>query len=421
MKVEIINLPKSEVELKFQVPFEEWQVFFEEAARDLSRDLKIDGFRPGSAPLSLIEEKIGLEKILIEAAQRCIEKCYLKTIANNKIEALGQPIVSILKLAKGNPLEFKIRTAKMPKVELPDYRKIALQIKRREILVEDGEIQEALKWIQQSRAKYIQKAGPCQKGDWVEINLSFFTENFSNQNIRDAFILGQGKLIPGLEDEIEGMEVGQEKEFSLVFPNDHYQKELAGKVANFKLKLESLQTIELPEMNDAFAQSLGDFKDLDSLKKSIKEGILLEKEIAESQRIQEEILEEIRKASFIEIPDILLENMKEQMMEELKNNLLKENLSFEDYLKKINKNEKDLIDDLYSLARKRIENSLILKEIFQKENINLSEEEVKERANEILRHFAKPPDIDPKKFMDYTKEILRNEKTLEFLENLSKK
>jgi len=420
MRVEIVNLPKSEIELKIEVPVEKWQEFWEKTARDLSKDLKIDGFRPGTAPLSLIEEKIGKERILMESAERCIEEYYLKAISENKIEVLGQPVISILKLAKDNPLEFKARVAIMPKIKLADYKKIALETKRKKVLVEEGEIEETLSWLQRSRAKFSQKIGACQKGDWVEISLGVFSENLSDSSITDAFILGEGKLIPGLEEKIEGMEAGQEKEFSLSFPKDHYQKELAGKTAQFKIKLESVQKIELPEINDSFAQNLGNFSDLPALKKSLKEGIFMEKEMAESQRVQQEILEKIRENSKMEIPEVLLNSMKNQMFNELKEEVKKRGVSFEDYLKKINKSEDDLLKEISLEAEKRIERSLLLREISQKENIAVSGEEIKEKANEILRNYSTPPEIDPAKFMEYTGEILRNKKTLEFLENLSK-
>jgi len=419
MKVIINHLPKSEVELQIEVPVEEWQKFLEKTTRELSKDLKIDGFRAGFAPLNIVEEKIGTEKILMESAQSCIEEFYLKAITENKIETLGSPLISILKLAKGNPLEFKARVAIIPKIKLADYKKIASQTKRNKILVEEKEIEENLKWLQKSRAKFSQKIGPCQKEDWVEITINISTENFSNSSIKDAFILGEGKLIPGLEEKIEGMEAGQEKKFSLSFPKNHYQQELAGKNAQFELKLESVKRIELPEINDDFAQSLGNFQDLAALKKSLKEGILLEKELIESQRIQQTILEETRKNSQMEIPDILLNRMKDQILNELKEQISKRNISFEDYLKKINKNENDLLNELSLEAKKRIENSLILREISQKEQIDVSEEEITQKANELLKNYSSPPDIDPEKFKQYTKEILINTKTLEFLERLS--
>lgn len=158
MKIEIIKLPKSEIELKIEVPIEEWQEFLDEAAKELSRDLKIEGFRPGHAPLKLVEEKIGMAKILEEAAQHCAKKCYVRAILDNNIEAIGRPEISVTKVAKDNPFEFKARVAVMPEVELTDYLKIAKKKKpknKEEIIVEDKEVEQSLEWLQKSRAKYI--------------------------------------------------------------------------------------------------------------------------------------------------------------------------------------------------------------------------------------------------------------------------
>ena len=155
MKVDIVKLPKSEVELKIEVPAQEWQEFFAEAAKELSKELKIEGFRPGFAPLKLVEEKIGTAKILEEAAEHCVQKCYVKAILENNIEAIGQPEVSILKMptaakdpigrpsvsnGASNPFEFKAKVAVMPEIKLPDYKKIAAKVERKKISVEEKEV-----------------------------------------------------------------------------------------------------------------------------------------------------------------------------------------------------------------------------------------------------------------------------------------
>ena len=142
MKSSSFQSPKLSLKLKC-LP-QEWQEFLNEAAKELSKELKIEGFRPGFAPLKLVEEKIGIARILEEAAEHCVQKCYVKAILENNIEAIGQPEISILKLAKDNPFEFKAKVAVMPEIKLPDYKKIAAKIERKKISVEEKEVEEAL-------------------------------------------------------------------------------------------------------------------------------------------------------------------------------------------------------------------------------------------------------------------------------------
>ena len=421
MKVDITKLPKSEVELKIEVPADEWQEFLDEAAKELSKDLKIEGFRPGYAPLKLVEEKIGIAMILEEAAEHCIQKCYVKAILENNIEAIGQPEVSVLKLAKNNPFEFKAKVAIMPEVKLPDYKKIALETKRNKVLVEEKEVEETLSLIRKSRAKFSQKSGPCQKSDWVEIEYSS-PQIENGKKTEDAFILGEGRLIPGFEENLEGMEGSQEKEFSQIFPKNHLQKDLAGKEIDFKVKLKSVQKVELPEINDGFAQEVGNFKNMAELKNSVKEGISTEKETAESQRVRQNILEKITEKSGLETPEILINNVKNQMLADLKQGVpQKLGITFEEYLNKVNKTEKDLLDSFSAEAEKRVKESLVLREISKKEKIGVSNEEVEIEANKILKNYPNNQKIDAEKLKDYTKEVMMNEKTFQFLESFSQK
>lgn len=340
----------------------------------------------------------------------------------NKIEAIGQPEVSILKLAKGNPFEFKAKVAVLPEVRLPDYKKIALEVKRNKILVEDGEVEEALSWLQKSRARFSQKSGPCVIGDWVELRLKIKGESLSEPEIKDGFILGQGKLIPGLEEKIEGMLAGQEKRFSLSLPQNYFREDLAGEKADFEVNLQSVQKVELPEVNDNFAQGLGDFRDLAAFKKSLKDGINLEKEAAESQRVRQKILEKIAEKSEMETPAVLINNVKAQMLVNLKQDVSQKlGISFETYLQKLNKTEKDLLDSFVIEAEKRVRNSLVLGEISKKEKIEVSDGEVKEEMDKFLKNIApeKLKELDSERLRNYTEDVIKNEKTLKFLESFS--
>ena len=421
MKVDITKLPKSEVELKIEVPADEWQEFLDEAAKELSKDLKIEGFRPGYAPLKLVEEKIGIAMILEEAAEHCIQKCYVKAILENNIEAIGQPEVSVLKLAKNNPFEFKAKVAIMPEVKLPDYKKIALETKRNKVLVEEKEVEETLSLIRKSRAKFSQKSGPCQKSDWVEIEYSS-PQIENGKKTEDAFILGEGRLIPGFEENLEGMEGSQEKEFSQIFPKNHLQKDLAGKEIDFKVKLKSVQKVELPEINDGFAQEVGNFKNIAELKNSVKEGIILEKEGEESQRVRQEILRRTTEKSEMEIPEVLVKNVKNQMLADVKQSVpQKLGITFEDYLGRVKKTEKDLIDSFFPEAEKRVKSSMVLREISKKEKIEASNDEAETEADKILKNYTASRKIDVEKLKEHTKEVMTNEKTFQFLESFSQK
>ncbi|MFH1841184.1 MAG: trigger factor [Candidatus Nealsonbacteria bacterium] len=140
MKSSIQKISDSQIEIAIEVLAQEFQVFFDKALDVLGKEVEIEGFRKGKAPEEMVEKRLGEEKILNAAAEECIRENYLKAISENKIEPLGQPTVEILKLAKGNPFEFKAKVFILPEILLPDYRKIVPQIKRKEVEITEEEI-----------------------------------------------------------------------------------------------------------------------------------------------------------------------------------------------------------------------------------------------------------------------------------------
>ncbi len=421
MQVKIKKLPDSQVEFEIEVSAEEFGRFIEQATLNLGRDLEIKGFRKGKAPKNIVEEHIGSEKILIEAGDLAVNKTYKKAVLENKIEAIFQPKIEIKKLAKGSDLVFSAKTAVLPEVKLPDYRKIASKIKRNKVVVEEKEIENALKWLQKSRAKFTLKNQPAQKGDFVEIE--YWSAQIQGEGRKDAFILGEGHFIPGFEEKLIGMKAEEEKDgVSINIPENHPFQKL-GKQITLKVKMKSIQNVELPKVDDQFAKSLGKFENLNALKKNVKEGLNLEKERVESQRVREEILEKISQASKSEIPEVLIEQEQKQMLENLKK-MVSERLkiSFENYLKKLKKTEKEILDSFLLKAQKKVKNFLILREIGKREKIEVSEEELREEVNKILKQH---PDIgqaeknlDLERLKEHTKEAIRTEKIFQLLENL---
>ncbi|MBI4708659.1 MAG: trigger factor [Candidatus Portnoybacteria bacterium] len=426
MKTEIAKLPKSEIELKIEVPTEEWQEFIDEAAQEFSRDLKIEGFRPGKAPFSLVEEKIGLAKILEEAAEHCVHKCYVRAIMDKNIIAIGKPEISVTKIAKDNPFEFRARVAVMPEVKSPDYKKIAkdFQKDKKEVKVEEEEIEKSISWLLKSRAKYSTVNRPAAAGDRVEID---FEGSCEGQKLAELAsknhpaILGQSQFIPGFEDNLIGMKEGEEKEFDILFPENFSHKHLAGKIVNFKAKMNLVQESEIPEFSDDFAKSLGNFENINSLKENIKEGLLMEKQMQEKDNWRAKVLDEIAKKSEMEIPDILIIGETQRMLDELKAKINQLGLDYSQYIEKIQKKESEIIEEFKPKAEQRVRAFLVLQEIAKQENISVSEEDLTSEVNKTLEHFKSPEhaqkNIDIEQLKVYTEGVLKNEKVFQLLEN----
>ena len=423
MKFEIKDLGGAKKEIFCQLDFAEVQPFIQKEIEKAKQNLEVKGFRKGQAPPEIIESVVGRETLLKQAASEAVKHYYAEIIKKEKLDVLGNPEITITKLAWENPLELKAQVWIMPPVNLPDYRKIASQIKQKEISVSDKEIEESLKWLQKSRAKFSLKTGPAEKGDLIEIE---YKEISDSQFKKESFVLGESHFIPAFEKNFEGVSQGEEKQFSVTFPTNYFRQDFAGRTIEFRAKIISVQKAELPEINDQWAQSLGNFQNLDALKKSIKEGIFKEKEEMERQKLREEILEKIAQETKVTIPEILIDLEKQRTIDDLKQRVPQVlQINFEEYLKKIKKTEKELEESLLPQIKTKVKKFLVLEEIKKREHIQASEEEITNQANQILSQYSSVEEakkaIDPNVLKEYSKERVENQKTLDLLESLSGK
>jgi trigger factor len=334
---------------------------------------------------------------------------------------MGQPEVQILKIAKGSEFVFKAKVTVMPEVELPDYKEIASKIKGKEVSVSEEEVEDALNYLQKSRAKFVAKSDAADKKDFVEIEYQNKDIN-EGKATKDQFVLGEGGFMPGFEESIVGMKAGEEKEFKAKFLENSARQDLAGKEGDFKVKLNSVQKMELPEISDEFAKSLGGFDSLNALRDNIKEGVTIEKGEAEKQRRRSEILDRIAEQSKFEVPESMVEYEQTRLLEDLKNRITQNmKISFEQYLAAVKQTEAQIKETYKKEAEKRLKEFLVLREIGKRENIQVSEEEADQEVEKSIKNYSKDQisKIDISQLKEYTKGVILNEKIFQKLENLS--
>lgn len=422
MDVEIQELPKSRVEIKVKLSGEEFSPYLTIGARELSKDLNIAGFRPGKAPLNLIEKKVGEKRILDEGAKIAINRTFPKIVEDKKLEILGHPTANIQRLSR-EELEASIEAIILPRVELPPWREVVKAEPQNKIEVKEKETEEALKQLQKSRAKLIRKTGSAQKGDLVQVD--YETRNggvkIENGDVKDQkIVLGEGKLLPGFEDNMVGVKEGEERKISLKAPHNFWKKELRGKNLDLTVKTKSIFKVELPEITDEWAISLGKFQNLNHLKENLVQGIKAEKEEAERKRWESIVLKKISQETKIDLPDILVERERDQMINNLKTKVEEMGVSFEDYLLRLKKSLEELRKDFLSEAEKRVKIILSLYQVAKEEKIEVKEGDIKAETNEIL---ARNPNIakefqdkeKEKNFKAYLKENILQKKVLNFL------
>ncbi len=423
MKIELKKLPRGQAELMIELTVEEYQPFLDQAAKIISENVKIPGFRPGKAGFNIVKQKVGEGQIWQEAIEPAIQKTFLKALEEKKLITVGQPEIDIVKLAPGNPIIYKVKINILPEVKLPDYSKI--KISKKPIVLKEEKIKETISNLQKMRAKEYLVDRKSQKGDKVEIDFETFLDKIPidhGQQKSFPIMIGEGSFIPGFEDQIMGLSSGEEKKFSLEFPKNYHQKNLAGQKADFKVKMMAVFELKLPEINDDFAKSLGKFETVKELENQIKDNLEKEASIKEEQRLEEELIENIvSQSKFTEIPDFLVNNEGRRMIEELEYNISKEGLKFDDYLAHIKKTKEDLLLDFAPQAVKRVKSALVLKEIEQREKIKVSDREVDQEIENILSSYPGDNQAEQKlktpSYRRYLKNIIASKKTIDFLKS----
>lgn len=446
MKHNLRKLEKSQVGIEFELTPDEFSVFFDKALEHLKSHIKMDGFRPGQVPKELAEKKVGQEDLLMEAGELAVKDSYTKFMEESNLEPIGQPDVQMKKIAKGSELLFTVTVSVLPEVALPDYKKIASEVKGSEVSVTDKEIEESLNYLRRSRATFTDKP-VAETKDYVKIEYQNKDIN-DGKPIKDMFILGEGGFLKDFEDNLLGMKVGDEKEFSAKFPSPsqvlpegkisegkNASQGLAGTEGQFKVKMLVIQKMELPEINDAFAKTLGrdarssreagdpvlGFDTVAVLKDNLKEGIGLEKKEGERQRKRAEILNKIASQMHFDLPHSMVEYEQKRLFENLKNQVAQSfKVPFEEYLKSVKKTEEEIQASYAKEAEKRIKEYLILREIGKKENVVVSPKEAEEEANRMVKNYPKEQlqKIDIVRIKEYAKDTLYNEKVFQVLEKL---
>jgi len=424
MKSKIKDLPKSQKEITVEISVEEMEKYMSEALDRLSRGVKINGFRQGKAPKDIVRRQIGDFTIFEEASRIAIEDSYLKIVRDNKMEPLGQPRAEITKAALGNPLEYKIVVSVMPEVKLGDYKSVSGKMKVAKI--KDEQVEEELKVLQKKRSNYITEDREARKGDRVEIDFEARIGGVKiegGESRNHPLVIGSGKFVPGFEDELIGMRKGDVKEFDIIFPENYHKKELAGKNVSFKVEMKLVQRVDLPQLTDDFARSLGRFRNLKDLKKSIREGMEMEERDRAREEFRNKLMEQVSEKTVVEIPDVLIESELDNMISEFKSNIAQTGMEFKEYLRNVGTNVEKLREEWRSAAEKRVKTALIVREISIRENIKVTDEEVEKRVNDTLKLYPNEEEvrksIDIERFKNYTAGMIMNEKVFEMLERIA--
>lgn len=406
-------------EIKYEIKGEEWKNLVDKAWEKTSKKVKIDGFREGKVPRNIYEEKYGKMQLFTLAIEDNLNEFYIKVLEENKLIPVVEPDVNIESFDDDKAiLVFNVITA--PEVNVKKYK--GLNVKKEEVNITNEEIQQEINKITKEYAELVNKEGSVELGDIAVINyvgtkdgIAFDGGTADNYSLK----IGSNTFIPGFEENVIGMNVNETKDIDLTFPENYPAEELKGAKVTFKVTVVEIKEEKTPELNEEFFKDLGieEVKNKEELEKFLKENMIAKKEVELENAYIDSLLKEIASNTEVEIPTKMIDAEVNRILEEFKERLAYQQLNIEDYYKWTGTTEEKLKESVLEEATSRVKSRLILDNIMKLENITASEEEIKNRVNELCKHYNMTEEELTKQFGDSS--ILEYEvkikKTFDFL------
>ena len=402
MKISNKKLEKAIVELTVAFESDEWKSTQDKALNKLAKSVKIDGFRPGKAPVALIKSRISKASILQEASDMILQDKFVQILTDAQVEPVAQPTLSVNKISE-DELEVVINVPVKPEVELGEYK--GLEVKKGRVAVTKKEIEEQLSNYQSQFAELsVKEDGKVAKGDTAVIDYEGFIDGEAfdgGKGENYPLEIGSGSFIPGFEDQLIGMTTDNEQEIKVTFPEDYGAPNLAGKEATFKVTVHEIKEKHLPEIDDELAKdvNIDGVETLEQLKAHIKSQIKARKENESENKFMDDIYKALIASSKVEDSDALLKQEQDMMLQEIEQNLQRQGLNFEVYEQFTGKSKEDVLEDIKPKAEERVKLNLILEAIIKEEELAVTDEEREAELQKIADMYQRELD-DVKKIFE---------------------
>lgn len=415
----------SQVEINITLPAVDFAPYIKQAAKNISKEHPIAGFRPGTASIEVVKKHVGEQHLLTHAMEAALSKLFVRAVIENSIEAIGRPAIAVEQLGFDTDFRFTATVAVVPQVKLGDAK--TLKAAKRAINVTDADITQELTYLAKLRSTQLEVPKPAATGDTVIVD---FDVRLNGQPIEGGssknhhIHLGEGHFIPDFEQKLIGAKAGENRQFPVTFPADFASEEYRGKAADVSVTIHSVHKRLVPELNDDFARKLGKFTGLDHLKEELKGNMTREKEQRENERLRGELAEGLAAVStFDPLPEVMIEKEIDHRLEEVNQLLAYQGKTMEQYLKEQNLTAEKLRATLREPAIKSLKASLVLRAFADAEKVTVPPEEVEKKAAEYMQRFTTLEQaqraIDADDLKQNILNTLRNQEALKRLEELA--
>lgn len=425
MSVKLERLEENRVVLTIEVEAEKVNKGLDAAFNKVVKQINVPGFRKGKMPRPMFEKRFGVESLYQDALDFILPDAYADAVEEAAIDPVDRPEIDVEKMEKGETLVFKATVTVKPEVKLGEYKGLEVEAVSTEVTEED--VNNELVRMQERFAELVVKEeGKAENGDTVVLDFEGFVDGQAFEGGKAdnySLELGSNSFIPGFEDQVVGLEAGQEKDVEVTFPEEYHAAELAGKPAVFKVKVHEIKSKQLPELDDEFAKDADEeVETLAELKEKTQKSLEDSKKHEAEHAVRDAVIEKAATNAEVTIPEVMVETEVDRMLQEFEQRLSMQGMNLDLYFQFSGQDEAALKGQMKEDAEKRVRVNLVLEAIVNAENIEASEEEIEAEIGKMAEMYKMSAE-DIKKALggsDALKSDITFRKAIDFLVDNSK-
>ena len=377
-------------DIEIEIKGKEWEKILDDVFQKRVKEVRIDGFRKGKCPKNVYLQRFGIESLYMDAIDEAVQGAYMKALTDNKLVPACEPKMDVKDISKDH-VKFAFTIITRPEIKLGEYKK--LDVKKDAVKVTKKEIDEEVARMLSRFAEIVVKEnGKVVEGNTAVIDFEGYVDGKPLEGGSGSdypLEIGSGTFIPGFEDGLVGMKVGDTKDLELTFPKE-YTKELAGKDVKFTVTVKEIKERVLPELNEDFYADLGypNIKTEEEFKKEVETALKARKEQEVNEKYVNEVLEAAANNIKVEINPEIIHAEVERMMNEFDQRLSTQGVKLEQYLQLTGSSKEDFEKQLAPEAEKRVKERYLLEEVAEKEKIEATDEDANKRAEELAGAYG---------------------------------
>lgn len=390
MEAKMEKIETNVVKLEVKVEAEKFDAALKKAYNKNKMHFNVQGFRKGKVPMAMVKKFYGVEVLYDDAVNFVIDETYPAALAENDIKPVDYPKVDIVEIGEGKDLVYTAEITTYPEVELGEYK--GLEVKKPTYEVNDEEVEKQLVSMQEKNARVTTKEeGTVEDKNIAVIDFKGYIDGtpFEGGEGTDFSLeIGSGSFIDNFEEQLIGLSVGDTKEVNVTFPENYGSEELNGKPAKFDVTVKEIKVKELPALDDEFAKDASEFETLDELKEDIKKNLQKAEDQKAENEFEEDIITAIIENTKLDLPQVMVEKEIDHMMNDLENRLKYQGLTLDQYMEFTGNTPEKMRDFMKENAERKVKADIIIDAIAKAENIEATEEELKEKALEVAKMYS---------------------------------